>query len=170
MPVGADRLEAMIDDRNGAPVDSDRPVPFPRPDQVGYARPNPSGARKKCGNCYKFVEGGTCIEVAGKIDPGQVCGYHHPGVPFPAGAVPPAGLARRMSPRIAGLIWTPDGEGTSCNNCQWYGATQGMGDNAMDEIGACARVAGEHGTPPATVEALGCCMAWDDGAQRVDAG
>lgn len=163
MTIGGDRLGAML----GTDPDPDLvgQVPKPQPDQVGYVRPNLAGARKMCGNCYKFIEGGLCLEVAGKIQPGQVCNYHVPGQPFPAGTVPPAGLARRMSPRIAGLMQTPNDEGTSCNNCRWYGATTGMGDNPMEEVGACGRVDDPPGVP-ATVEALGCCDAWE-GAQDV---
>jgi hypothetical protein len=125
--------------------------PLPSLEEVMYAPPNPDGSRKSCGNCWKFVTTGSCVEVEGDISEDQVCGYHVFGTPF--AAAPPSG-ADKMSQAVSGLI-TKRG-GTSCDICKAYDPGDAKG-------GHCKGV--QKGGKLAVVQARGCCGRWHDKGQ-----
>lgn len=147
-----DKIRALLSMKGDEP---ERPVRIPQPTapEVGYAGPNPDGSRKRCGNCYKFIATGACVEVMGRIEPGMVCNFHLFGRPQDT---PPLRAPTPKSSAVdAGLISSPLGEGTSCNICRFY-----TPDSQQRDIGLCAAVADPLGLPPAAVEALGCCYRW----------
>lgn len=161
--IPRDRLNAMLyavgpprDDDGGKP----QRIPYPTAAQVLYAGPNPDGTRKSCGNCWKFVVAGRCLDVSGEINIGQVCGLHVFGKAQTSelqaftlvgdNGTPVA----KMLPAEAGLIDTPGGEGTSCDLCRFY-----TPDN--EDSGLCEAVGGADGLPPVIVDARGCCARWE---------
>lgn len=153
--IPRDRLLALVNARTQAP-DPARPVrvPYPRPAEALYASPNKDGTRKRCGNCYKFVGIGACIEVAGEIDAGQVCGLHLFGTPQPA--LPAVGVpAAKYSPVGAGLVDTPDSQGAACDRCRFF--TPDLRDST---VGLCGALGSIDGEPPVIADALGCCARW----------
>jgi hypothetical protein len=102
-----------------------------------------------CGDCWKFVGSesgeGTCIEVAGAINPAHgVCGLYVNGRVFdgvkPALPTPVV----QISKTIAGYV---EQGPTHCGNCEYYEGTE-------DGSGPCKKVAG-------TVEFFGCCNHWE---------
>lgn len=158
--IPRDRIIALVQPRQ---PDDARPqrVPYPRPDQVLYAGPNPDGSRKMCGNCAMFINAGACTIVGGPIDPGQVCGYHVFGaMRMEMPDAKPDDAATKMAPAVAGLIDTPLGLGTSCDGCRFF-------DRDRDPaVGLCAAVGAPDGMPPVVVDALGCCARWEVAASR----
>lgn len=164
--IPRDRLMAMINRGRSA---DDRParIPFPRPNEVLYAPPNPDGKRKTCANCYKWVIAGRCLEVAGEIAPGQVCGYHVFGKSQVTDLLAYTGAGDgplpvvKMTPEIAGLIDTPGGVGTSCNLCRFYSAPP----DGEEDYGLCGAVGSTDGFPPVIIEPLGCCARWEAGSR-----
>lgn len=148
---------AMVRTSTPPQAEDERPrrIPYPTADEVLYDAPNPDGSRKRCGNCYKFVTvDGSCVEVSGPIAPGQVCGLYVFG--SPSGVAPPINGARKVPPKAAGLISTPDGMGTACEICRFV-------TPQADDMGLCNAVGAGDGFPPVMVERLGCCTRWETG-------
>lgn len=151
--IPPEKLAAFLGSRSPG-VPSRPPVPLPSADGVLYSKPNPDGTRKSCGNCYKWVTIGACVEVAGDIEPSMVCGYHVFGKPQPV--VLMVDELRKMTGAEAGLIETPSGEGTSCDACRFYEPSE-----RSHSEGLCEAVASSvDDNPPVVVDALGCCARW----------
>lgn len=94
------------------------------------------------------------MEVAGEIAAEQVCGYHAFGKSQPTVLVTEA--QTKIRPIEAGLIDTPDGEGTSCDLCRFF--EQDINDATL---GLCNAIGGFDGLPPVIVEPMGCCARWE---------
>lgn len=136
------------------PVERSQRTPYPTAADVLYVGPNPDETRKSCASCYKFIATNACIEVAGDVQPEMVCGLNVFGTPQPA--MPAVGRPDvRMTAEEAGLVMTPGGLGSSCDNCRFF-----TGDEAEPEIGICSAVGSADGEPPIVVDALGCCARW----------
>lgn len=154
--IKPDLLRALI--HPAPPIDTREErtsrIPYPTPTDVLYEPPTPDGALKRCGNCYKFVAGGSCVEVAGDIDPGQVCGLHVWGKPRSIGVEldPPA----KVAPERAGLVDTPYGDGAACRLCRFFSP-----DGRQPALGLCAALGSVDGLPPVVVDANGCCSRWE---------
>jgi hypothetical protein len=100
-----------------------------------------SGAR--CGRCWKFIEGGMCVEVEGEIDSKRgVCGLYVEG---PAFQERPKIDVTQISKKVAGYI---EKGPSHCGGCEYYGA----GTAAQ---GPCAKVEG-------IIDFEGCCNAWEE--------
>lgn len=114
---------------------------------VLYAKPNPDGSRKKCENCFMWVQGkDQCMihKEAEHVTEHHVCGYHVYGTPMKEWK--DQGIAH-MEPKESGLVLTEDG--SSCDLCKWY------------EHDKCYAVAGrDNSTGPVPVDDLGCCSRW----------
>lgn len=161
--IPRDRLAALLGPRT--PDNGDRParVPYPPLSGVLYAGPNPDGTRKACSNCYKWIVTGQCVEVAGEINPTQVCGYHvfgKPQVSTPLMRSDTELIMPGMTAEEAGLIETPGGEGTSCELCRFF-----TPDGQDPMLGLCNAVGSVDGLPPVVVDAFGCCARWERGGR-----
>jgi hypothetical protein len=132
----------------------------PTPADVLYVEPNPDGTRKACGNCWKFVRTGACLEVLGPISPTQNCGYYVFGVSQDAEL---SVQVFKCSPELAGLIQAPPG-GTCCGNCKAYQPGDYGSPTPTDKKlaeGRCSMVQDGEGND-AVVRELGCCSRWTD--------
>lgn len=158
--IARDKLDALLADLPDDDGESPARIPLPSLTQAGYLGPNPDATRKTCGGCWKFVQSGACLEVAGEVYRGQVCGYHVFGKPQPQDF--PGGPKPKMTAAEAGLIETPAGTGTSCDTCRFFEPDEPI-EGREPGLGLCGRLSGGDGYPPASVESLGCCMAWERG-------
>lgn len=136
-------------------------APAPAPWGVLYARPNPDGSRKKCGNCMMWVSGEEACAIHEKsqsVKESMVCGYHVFGKPMKAWMDHPG--IEPVTPEFSGLEEV--GEGTSCDTCKHYEI-----QSVSKKKGLCHAVAPEAGKePPTPVDALGCCARWEKGARK----
>lgn len=148
MPIRPEGLRALV---AGASPQKPKRIPLPSAPEAVYAGPNPDGSRKRCGNCYKFVADGSCVEVAGRVEEGAVCNLHVFG--RPQTLPPPFGPRPKLGAVDAGLIPTPGGDGTSCDLCRFY-------KPSAPDVGLCEALADAMQMPPAAVEPLGCCSRW----------
>lgn len=142
MAEGHSRFDAV---KLAADVDGGLPTLL----ELLYVGPNPDGSRKKCGNCWKWAMDQRCLEVEGEIKEGQVCSLHIYGKPQDKMVDMGQALLSRAR---AGLIETPEGEGTSCDNCKYYQAEESL----------CRRAREPDSPDPGTkVDPKGCCNGWD---------
>lgn len=149
--IPRDRLRALL-----APHQVDeRPtrVPYPTLAQLLYEQPAESGEGRRCGNCYKFIASGACVEVAGEIVAEQVCGLHVTG--DPQASMPLLGIPQRKRD-AAEVGLTEAREGISCSLCRFYTA-----DEPSAALGICAAAGASDGMPPVSVDALGCCSRFE---------
>lgn len=150
MKIRPELIKALLDaDTANAP---DKRVPYPSAADVLYAGPNPDATRKQCGNCYKWLTQGACVEVAGDVAPTQVCGLHVFGKPQPAQLIndpPPKRL-----PATVNLTPTPHDAGASCDTCRFYEPLP------ADPGGLCGALGAVDGLPPVIVEPRGRCARW----------
>lgn len=107
-----------------------------RPASIGRA----AGAR--CGACWKFVPGGSCLEVEGEIAAGGVCGLYVHGMPHHDSD--PTWKIQKVSKAEAG--YTDQGD-SHCVTCE-HMARPG------DRTSACAKVEG-------LVEQQACCNEYE---------
>lgn len=130
-----------------------------RLDQVSYAPPNLDLSRKQCANCMFWLggdvdgrEGCFLFDVSVIVTADMVCNNHMfgDGLAAALGGIHPN--FQPLDPAFAGLVQTS--EGTACEVCRHFQATEpgyGMCRMTYDSPGA-----------NATVEALGCCCAWEE--------
>jgi hypothetical protein len=124
---------------------------LPKPWGVLYARPNPDGNRKACGNCFMWAKTERCwIHAPGlKVPADAVCGYHVFGPP--SDARPEIELLAPVDPAYSGLEVVEGG--TSCDVCRYYETetpSSGRCHAVRDDVGAFAEV-----------EAMGCCARFE---------
>lgn len=153
--IPPEKLGAFLGPRADAPPPAR--IPYPPPAGVLYVGPNPDGSRKMCGNCWKWITTGGCMEVAGDIGAEMVCGLHTFGKPQPAVLVMEP-LRKMLGPDV-GLIPTPASSGTSCDRCRFYVPEEN--DSVSEEIGLCNALGAGDGLPPVLVDARGCCARWE---------
>jgi len=92
-------------------------------------------AGTRCGDCWKFVRTGMCVEVIGSIEAAKTCGLYVHGTPFDD---LPSFSVTKVSKQVAGY-----GEGnTHCAGCRYFGGS-----------GRCKEVK----SGPEKIEAGGCC-------------
>lgn len=123
----------------------------PEKSEALYTPPAPSGVRKNCENCWKFVQegeaGGRCMEMAAEedVEPTGWCVMHSPGTP--AETWPdtlPADRAPRTKEELA-YINRPGG--VACEVCVHY-------EPSGSVVGYCHALS-FRGLSPAPVDALG---------------
>lgn len=121
---------------------------LPAPWGVVYAGPNPDGSRKKCENCFMWIEGKDRCSIMPEdefVGEHYVCGYHVHGTPRKARL---KGVTV-VDPKMSGLVPTKDG--TSCDNCKRY------------EDGKCYAVSSkDDSNVPVKVDPKGCCARWTE--------
>jgi hypothetical protein len=121
-------------------------IPPPTPADVLYARPNPDGTRKACGNCGLWAPPNRCgIMGDTAVTKTWVCGYHFFSYATFGWAVQNG--TPSVDPATSGLVKTR--EGTSCSNCAAF----------RPATSTCGAVAGPDGRY-ADVEPMGCCARW----------
>lgn len=151
--IPSERLKALLSIRQ---PEDDRPrrIPYPTLAQLLYESPSDYSEGRRCGNCYKFIMSGYCVEVAGQIRAEQVCGLHAAGIPQTS--VPAVGSP--MKKRDAVLVGLVDAsqDGASCSACRFFTA-----DEPSSEMGICAAAGAADGMPPVSVDALGACARWE---------
>ena len=102
----------------------------------------PAGSR--CGNCYKFIRDGACVEVEGRIEAAKTCGLYVNGTPFPSDPRLPV---LKVSQNAAGYA---DGD-SHCESCEYF--------HGFDR---CFRVRGFDGHENLQhIEERGCCALYN---------
>lgn len=136
-------------------VDGPSTVPRDLPTKVEcvYLGPNPDATKKACSNCVSWASKDEQCYFMSPSQPvygDMVCGYHIFGKPIDS-------FAKRLpmlplTPATAGLISTPNGEGTSCSICKAY-------DRSTSK---CYALANDAKDDFADVEPGGCCGRWTE--------
>jgi hypothetical protein len=128
-------------------------TPKPKLWAVLYAKPNPDGSTKTCGNCTLWSRDGKCSIHAPDVPVSEdhICGHHVNGEP--ASKQAPRENLDPVDPKTSGLKVVPGG--TSCEGCKFF-------DGVADK-GVCHGVDRNEDASPAVVEAKGSCTRWEDG-------